>query len=523
MSPESVVTTIRKVAMGLQAAHDCGVVHRDLKPANIMIDDHGEPILMDFGLARRRGSQDVAVTQVGYFLGTPAYMSPEQVTGDNSQIGFTSDVYSLGVLLYELLADRRPFEGDVTQIMTDVLTKNPRPPCELKPNIDARLSDICMKAMHKDNSQRFQSAAEFADALESYLTDERPAAAIDSPANVEADTIPESEIPKAVAAPPVSMERLVAVPAILLLAAIVVAGVIKFRPTDSNFSEQSQNIAGVDARAETSINAGQNQTKQQSKLDKSTAKNSNQNRIDLTSRKLTTTPSLRNAQSDVKSLEIIFQRAGDSRWDVLHSDDVPLRAGDKIQIHVEMMRPTFVYLYWFDAEGKPNRLWPKSLDQQPMTGEIWDPPRAANPEKQKWHLIGGPVGMESVIVATSEKSLGESELREFEKTKLRIAWLNESGKPVTFGYDPERGLVAIVEAPKHPTDEKNRAYLIVPEDSARRLVLIDPAEQERAIVGTVESPKLPRTYADFHSTLRNRFQSYSGFVLPHDSNNNGKR
>ena len=519
MNPELAVTIIRKVAIGLQAAHDCGVVHRDLKPSNIMIDVDGEPILTDFGLARRRGSDDVAVTQVGYFLGTPAYMSPEQVTGDNRQIGFTSDVYSLGVLMYELLTGRRPFDGDVTQVMTDVLTKNPRPPCELKPSIDAELSGICMKAMHKDSSKRYESAAEFANVLSAYPGEGRPSAATDPAADLESDTI---AISNTASGRPWSSAKKITLSTILVLAVATTAVVIKSRPTDVNTGNQLGDTLAASGRA--AAFAEDRQANQKPKSRTALSARPSDKPVNVATHKITTMPPRQNAKSDVKSLEIHFQRAeDDSTWDILRSDAVPLREGDKIQIHVEMTHPTYVYLYWFDAEGRPTRLWPKSLQQQQMVRELWDHPLAEDPDKQKWHVIGGPVGMESVVVATSETPLAESDLREIEQTKLRIAWLNESGKPVVFRHDPERGLVSTVESPKYPKDVKNLAYLIVPKDSPRRLVLIAPVDQQRALVGTVESPKPPRSFPDFHGTLRARFQSYSGFVLPHDANNNTKR
>src|SRR5690606_32341794 len=101
---------IRKLALALQVAHDDGVVHRDLKPANIMIDGRGEPIIMDFGLARKiQGDDEVRLTQSGMLVGSPAYMSPEQVEGIPGKIGPASDQYALGVMLYEMLSGSLPF------------------------------------------------------------------------------------------------------------------------------------------------------------------------------------------------------------------------------------------------------------------------------------------------------------------------------------------------------------------------------------------------------------------------------
>ena len=123
-----ILIVIRKLALALQEAHDHGIVHRDLKPANIMVDKKGEPIIMDFGLARQaRRDEDVRLTQTGNILGTPAFMSPEQVDGEPDKIGPPTDQYSLGVILYELLTGKLPFRGSVMAVMGQILTKEPVP------------------------------------------------------------------------------------------------------------------------------------------------------------------------------------------------------------------------------------------------------------------------------------------------------------------------------------------------------------------------------------------------------------
>ena len=106
-----VASLMRRTALALEEAHCVGVVHRDLKPANIMIDKKGQPVIMDFGLARRQKESEATLTQSGQILGTPAYMAPEQVEGDQSKVGPRSDIYALGVICYEMLAGKRPFQG----------------------------------------------------------------------------------------------------------------------------------------------------------------------------------------------------------------------------------------------------------------------------------------------------------------------------------------------------------------------------------------------------------------------------
>ena len=116
------VTILRMLALALGEAHTAGVIHRDLKPSNIMIDRRGEPIVLDFGLARREDQGDPQLTHDGAMVGTPSYMSPEQVEGDPDSVGPTSDVYSLGVIFYHLLCGQSPFAGNIAVVLTKILT-----------------------------------------------------------------------------------------------------------------------------------------------------------------------------------------------------------------------------------------------------------------------------------------------------------------------------------------------------------------------------------------------------------------
>ena len=121
---------IRALALALAEAHEHGVVHRDLKPGNVIIDQRGEPVIMDFGLAWIDKGDASRLTQTGDVLGTPAYMPPEQVTGDTKLMGPRSDIYSLGVILYELLTGQVPFTGSSGMVLAKVLTEAPPPPSQ---------------------------------------------------------------------------------------------------------------------------------------------------------------------------------------------------------------------------------------------------------------------------------------------------------------------------------------------------------------------------------------------------------
>ena len=174
---------VRKLALGLAHAHAHGVVHRDLKPANVMIDRQKDPVVMDFGLALREDAADEArVTKSGMMLGTPAYMSPEQVEGLHEKIGPSTDIYALGVILYELLTGRLPFEGSVGAVIGQVMTRQPEPPSALREGIDEDLESICLKMMDKEVEERYPSMDEVAEELKGWLTVHRGQRSTDSAA-----------------------------------------------------------------------------------------------------------------------------------------------------------------------------------------------------------------------------------------------------------------------------------------------------------------------------------------------------
>lgn len=162
---------VAELAEALDYAHKHGVVHRDIKPSNIMIDHDGRPHVMDFGLARR-DTGDATLTSDGRIMGTPAYMSPEQARGDSHAVDARTDIYSLGVVLFETLTGERPFQGNRRMLILQVLDDEPRPPRQLDDTIPRDLETVCLKAMAKSPGRRYQSARELADDLRRYLNGE---------------------------------------------------------------------------------------------------------------------------------------------------------------------------------------------------------------------------------------------------------------------------------------------------------------------------------------------------------------
>ena len=147
------------IADAVHHAHEAGVIHRDIKPSNILMDLDGEPHVSDFGLAKWSGDQTM-LTSPGIVLGTPAYMSPEQARGDSHLVDRRSDVYSLGVLLYELLTGKPPFEGNSTLLLHQIQSQDPRAPRTFDKTIPLDLETICLKCLAKSPDDRYSSARE---------------------------------------------------------------------------------------------------------------------------------------------------------------------------------------------------------------------------------------------------------------------------------------------------------------------------------------------------------------------------
>ena len=161
------VELVTKLANALHHAHERGVIHRDLKPQNVMIDDQGEPHLMDFGLAKREAGE-ITMTIDGAILGTPAYMSPEQARGEGHHVDRRTDVYSLGVILFQLLTGELPFRGTVRMLLYKIINEYVSRPGSLNPAIPRDLETITLKCLEKEPHKRYETAREVEEELKRY-------------------------------------------------------------------------------------------------------------------------------------------------------------------------------------------------------------------------------------------------------------------------------------------------------------------------------------------------------------------
>jgi formylglycine-generating enzyme required for sulfatase activity len=169
---------IRDVCAAIGHGHEKGVIHRDIKPSNLLVDSSGRVKVIDFGVARAHGaesSQSILVTRAGELIGTFQYMSPEQIEGDTESLDVRSDVYAIGLVLYEMLCGRLPYDLDglpLSVVARTICENPPIPPRTLRPDVPRELSWIALRALEKDPKRRYESASELADDIRRFLANE---------------------------------------------------------------------------------------------------------------------------------------------------------------------------------------------------------------------------------------------------------------------------------------------------------------------------------------------------------------
>jgi WD40 repeat protein len=167
--PRTAARLVAEVARAMQHAHDRGILHRDLKPSNILLDEEGQPLVTDFGLAKRSDDES-SLTLSGTIVGTPSYMAPEQASGQNVAVTAVTDVYGLGAVLYALLTGRAPFVADtILKTIEQVCGDSPVPPSRINPRVGRDLETICLRCLEKDPWRRYASANALAQDLQRWL------------------------------------------------------------------------------------------------------------------------------------------------------------------------------------------------------------------------------------------------------------------------------------------------------------------------------------------------------------------
>jgi eukaryotic-like serine/threonine-protein kinase len=190
LTPEQAVALIRQVLEAARFAHRHGIVHRDLKPQNVLVDGEGKALVADFGIARAGVSE---ITQTGSVMGTPHYLSPEQAQGFD--VTRTSDLYSIGVILYEALTGRVPFEADsAVAVAMKQVSQTPQRPSSINHQVSPALDAVVMRALEKDPGERFQSADAFIAALDAALKDPGPEGTADFAALPPVVAVPEEAV-----------------------------------------------------------------------------------------------------------------------------------------------------------------------------------------------------------------------------------------------------------------------------------------------------------------------------------------
>jgi serine/threonine protein kinase len=363
-----ILTLVRKLALALQVAHDHGVIHRDLKPSNVMVDQQNEPIITDFGLARLiHQVEDVRLTKDGALVGSPAYMAPEQFERNCKRVESRTDLYSLGVILYELLTGTVPFPGTLTAVIGQILGKQPEPPSRLRPNLDPRIETVCLRMISKQPQDRFPSLKAVADELSTIMETSAP------PKHKDLTTTQTwiSELN--------SGKRSRSVLAVgLLIAAIAIAALGTSAWLD--LWPRVKNTANEGGAAQEPAAAFTSQP--------------------LSSRTLPLGGTVNVRIWDPKNAS----RRG---LDMTDPTALPLQSGDQIRVDARLNRPAYLYLIWIGPDGVAQPIYPwkqgdwtlKPAKEQPVA-EL-SLPEAID---EAWPIGGGP-GMETLILLARDQPL----------------------------------------------------------------------------------------------------------------------
>lgn len=516
---------IRQAALGMQAAYETGLVHRDLKPSNVMVSDTGEVKVLDLGLALWQFTDDQErtsllgdLTGTGVVMGTVDYMAPEQA--DNSHtVDIRADLYSLGASLFKLLIGKAPFADAGSHAKRFAAVINAPPPNiqSLRADIPDPLAVIILRLLQKNPADRYATPAELAAALAEFC------AGADLRA-VVADRVPP------VATMPSRLVSQGALPIVnghagttlsLHELSIAKAGNQSERPIRFLRSIKRVAVPAVVALAVVAFTIPfmqriepEHRGASPSDLELASDKSSNPVQSRESSGPQGPQP---NASRLTAEMKLHLQRASEkSGFRRLAASDLPVRDNDKVQLHVELNRPGYIYLYWYDANGKPTRLWPKDLTQHTKLTELWEPPLSFPGELQTWHVVGGDFGPELIVAAVAETKLTAQYAADFESSCIRYAKRDADGELVDLGPSQERGPVATAQTVKTPVPSRQKRF-ILPDQFESRLVFLSQDRDQHGPIGVIAAPMVHAEFSGslFETTLRAVFSSYDGIVFPH--------
>ncbi len=387
---EEVVGWIAGAAEALHHAHKNGIVHRDIKPANILLDEEQRPHIADFGLAKM--DDQFFKNDAGHVLGTVAYMSPEQASGQSHWAAPQTDIYSLGVVLYQMLTKRLPFSaGSVSEVLEQVQKRIPAPPRTIDDKIPKPLEAVCLRAMAKNPADRYSTAGDMAAELRAAVQ----------------------------AAPPPRRNFWLAIGAGGAAAAALATVLLFARSRDNNAKGPGNSaIAGSQNGSQPGAPAG------------------------------SSAPFA--FESGTPQLEIDYQSPQEKgvshAWHPLDGKPLTIHEGDKLQFHVTLGVPRFVYLFWYDANGKPTVLWPLDPAKQQAVERV-DSPQG----EDLWHGVDSEQGAECFLAAVRDQPLDAAALERFaQQTAYAKGDIRPDGVYSLGSAELSRGLAPVVKSKKNP-------------------------------------------------------------------------
>lgn len=372
------VQTAVQVAEALNAIHQHGIIHRDLKPGNILIDQTGQALLTDFGLALSEMNSE-RITSDGLIIGTPVYMPPEQAAGENSKLSLSADIYSLGAVLYEMLTGQAPFRAPLPELLRRIMLQAPLPPNELRPEIDPALSAIVVKALAKLPADRFSTAAVFADALREWMGSMTSGVAMASHE----------------AARPAGRSRQLLALSVVSVCTLGLTAMAMFWRTET------RTIVG-DAEAGSAAAMLHSSADVDSESATAPVSDSPSQHPATLSGKLSITVSSNPAGRSITKTRVPATEPG----------ALPVQTGELVRFEVQLNRPAYVWLLWVSPDGSTVPIYP--WDSERFAG--WDAPYVANSDQATDHIlcplnpdegfeIVEPAGIQTVVLLARRQPL----------------------------------------------------------------------------------------------------------------------